>query len=169
MEESAYIYRKAVAMKMSRGRSIDSVLCASLYAACRKAGIPRTLKDISNMANIRKKDLTKAYRILVKNLDLKLEPYTPSDFVTRVSSMLGTCEKTRRDALDILKQAEAKGLCTGKHPMVLVSAAVYLAATINAESKTQKEISKVAGITNISIRNVSRLFSTRLDLSTYRK
>jgi len=169
MEESAYIYRKAVTMKMTRGRSIDSVLCASLYAACRKAGIPRTLRDIASVANIRKKDLTKAYRLLVRTLDLKTEPYTPADFVTRISSMIGTSEKTRRDALDILKQAEEKGLCAGKHPMVLVSAAVYLAATVNGENKTQKEISKASGITNISIRNVGRLFSEKLDLSHYQK
>lgn len=169
MEETAYIYRKAIALKMTRGRSIDSVLCAALYAACRKAGIPRTLRDIATAANIRKKDLTKAYRILIKNLDLKIEPYTPSDFVARVSSMIDASEKTRRDALDMLQQAESLGLCTGKHPMVLVSAAVYLAATVNGENKTQKEIGKVAGITNISIRNVSKLFSAKLDLSNYQK
>jgi transcription initiation factor TFIIB len=169
MEESAYIYRKAVAMKMTRGRSIDSVLCASLYAACRKAGIPRTLREIANVANVRKKDLTKAYRLLIRSLDLKIEPFDPSDFVTRVSSMIGTGEKTRRDALDILKKAEVKGLCTGKHPMVLVSAAVYLAAIANCENKTQKNIAKAAGITNISIRNISKLFASRLDLSHYQK
>jgi len=169
IEESAYIYRKAVALKMTRGRSIDSVLCASLYAACRKTGIPRTLRDIASAANIRKKDLAVAYRILVRSLDLKIEPYDPVDFVTKISSIIGINEKTRRNALDILKQAESEGLCTGKHPLVLVSAAVYLAAIANGENKTQKDISKAAGITNISIRNISKLFAARLDLSHYQK
>ena len=169
IEESAYIYRKAVAMKMTHGRSIESVLCASLYAACRKTDIPRTLRDIASTANIRKKDLAVAYRLLVRSLDLKIKPYDPIDFVTKISSMVDINEKTRRDALDILKQAEVEGLCTGKHPMVLASAAVYLAAIVNGENKTQKMISKVAGITNISIRNVSKLFEARLDLSKYQR
>ena len=167
IEESAYLYRKAVALKIN-GRSIDAILCASLYASCRKSGVPRTIKDIATAANIRKKDLTKAYRLLVTKLDLKTEPYDPVDFVTRVSSLIGTSEKTRRDAIDILKQAKSKGLCTGKHPMVLVSAAVYLAGIVNGESKSQKAVGKAAGITNISIRNVSKLFTLKLDLSHYK-
>ncbi len=168
IEEAAYIYRKTVDLKMSRGRNIESVLCASLYAACRKAGIPRTLIDIAKAANVRKRNVASTYRILLKNLDLKIEPYDPVDFLTRISTSVGASEKTKRDALNILKQAESKGLCTGKHPLVLASASVYLATLINNENKTQKEVSVAAGITSISVRNISKLFSKKLDLSHYK-
>ena len=89
VEETAYIYRKASAMKLTRGRGISSILYAALYAACRKTNTPRTLRDIAKTGNIRKGDLATAYRIMVKNLDLKLEPYDPVEFVTKIGSVIG--------------------------------------------------------------------------------
>lgn len=154
VEETAYIYRKAMARKMTRGRSIQSILCASLYAACRATNTPRTLRDIARAANIRKGILALSYRILIKTLDLKFKPYDPAEFVTRVSSSIGASEKTRRGALTILSKAEKMGICTGKHPMGLVGAALYYSSIINMEHKTQKQIAKACGITNVTIRNV---------------
>ena len=40
-ETAAVIYRKAVEKNLIRGRSIEGVVAAALYAACRQAGVPR--------------------------------------------------------------------------------------------------------------------------------
>ena len=164
VEETAYIYRKAIAMKMTQGRSIPSILCATLYAACRITNTPRTLRDIARAANIRKGNLALAYRILIKNLDLKIKPFDPAEFVTRVAVDLGVSEKAQRDALNILSRAEKIGISTGKHPMGLVGAALYHSCFLNLEHKTQEQIAKACGITNVTIRNVCSLFRKKLDL-----
>ena len=164
VEETAYIYRKAIAKKMTRGRSITSLLCASLYAACRATNTPRTLKDIARAANIRKGVLALSYRILIKTLDLKFKPYDPAEFVTRVAASIGVSEKTRRDALNILLKAEKMEICAGKHPMGLVGAALYYSAIINMEHKAQEQIAKACGITNVTIRNVWSFLREKLDL-----
>jgi transcription initiation factor TFIIB len=159
VEETAYIYRKAATMKLTRGRGISSILYAALYAACRKTGTPRTLRDIAKAGNIRKGDLATAYRIMVKSLDLKLEPYDPVEFVTKICSMIGVNENTRRNSLSLLLKAEDAGFSTGKNPMSLVAAAVYLATCINNEKKTQVEIARACGVSNVSVRNLIRLFT----------
>jgi len=69
VEKAAYIYRKALDKKLVRGRSIPGMMGSALYAACRKVGTPRTLKEIAETTNIRKKDLAAYYRLLVKELD----------------------------------------------------------------------------------------------------
>ena len=50
-ETAAMIYRKAALKKLARGRSIEGVTAAALYAACRQCLVPRTLDQISNIAN----------------------------------------------------------------------------------------------------------------------
>lgn len=164
VEETAYIYRKATALKLTRGRGISAILYASVYAACRKTNTPRTLRDIAKAGNISKGDLATGYRILAKNMDLQLDPYDPVEFVTKVCSMLGISENTRRSALEILSKAENAGFATGKNPMSLVGAAVYLATILNGEKKTQIEIAKSCGVSNVSVRNITKQFTEKLGL-----
>ena len=164
VEETAYIYRKAAALKLTRGRGISSILYASLYAACRKTSTPRTLRDIAKAGNIRKGDLATAYRIMVQSLDLKLEPYDPVEFVTKICSMINVSETARRNTLNLLLKAEDVGFSIGKNPMSLVAAAVYLATCTTGEKKTQVEIAKVCGVSNVSVRNITKLFKVKLDL-----
>ncbi|MFB5628982.1 MAG: transcription initiation factor IIB family protein, partial [Nitrosarchaeum sp.] len=72
IERAAYIYRKAVENKLVRGRSIPAMIASALYAACRDTETPRTLKDISDAGNIKKKDIARCYRLLYQELDLKM-------------------------------------------------------------------------------------------------
>src|SRR5512136_1857372 len=61
-ETAAMIYRKAALKNLVRGRSIEGVTAATLYAACRQCNVPRTLEEISNIANISKKEIGRTYR-----------------------------------------------------------------------------------------------------------
>lgn len=158
IEEAAYIYRKAVAKKLTRGRGIDTMLCASVYTSCRKNNIPRTLRDIAKVGNLGRGDLAHAYRIMVKSMDLKIAPYDPVEFVTKICSIINAGEKTRRIALDLISKAEENGFSTGKNPMSLVAAAIYVACIVTRESKTQTEVAKACGISNVAVRNLSGFF-----------
>jgi len=64
LEKAAYLYRKALEKKLVRGRSISAMIAASLYAACRDTETPRTLKDIADAANVKRKDISRCYRLL---------------------------------------------------------------------------------------------------------
>ncbi len=153
IEKAAYFYRKAMASKITMGRSSTSIICASLYAACREAHTPRTLNDIAHAGNITRKDLSRSYRNLIKTLDLRLKPYDSSEFITRISSEVGISEKTRRDALDLLSKVVEKEMSAGKNPMGLAAAVLYLSCIKNGEEKGQVDIAKAAGITAVTIRN----------------
>jgi transcription initiation factor TFIIB len=153
IEKAAYLYRKAMTSKITMGRSSTSIICASLYAACREAHTPRTLNDIAYAGNITRKDLSRSYRNLIKTLDLRLMPYDSSEFITRISSEVGISEKTRRDALDLLSRVVEKEMSAGKNPMGLAAAVLYLSCIKNGEEKNQADIAKAAGITAVTIRN----------------
>jgi len=73
IEESAYLFRKIAARKILAGRSTAAMLSATIYATCRITDTPRTLQDISDAANIKKKVLQRTYRFLAKEMDLVLK------------------------------------------------------------------------------------------------
>ncbi len=113
-EQAAYLYRKISAAKLTRGRSIQSLIVAALYAACRKTNTPRTLDDIANAANVEKKLLSRDLRTIIKELNLKLQQYDNTSFITRLSNDLGIKEKTKRDAFDILQNHKKKEFLMAK-------------------------------------------------------
>ena len=152
IEESAYLFRKIAARKILAGRSTAAMLSATIYATCRITDTPRTLQDISDAGNIKKKVLQRTYRFLAKEMDLSPEAYTPSEFVTRIAKGLSISEKTQRLTFKILDLCAKKQVSTSKNPMAMAAAAIHLASTINTEKVSQLKISKISGISAVTIR-----------------
>ena len=153
IEKAAYIYRKAMEKKLVRGRSIQGLVAACLYAACRNTETPRTLLDIANGMNIKKKDIARCYRLIFRELELKMPVVDPVKGVSRIASIAKLTEKSKRKAIEILNQAKETGLSAGKDPMGIAAASLYLACISTGEIKSQKEISMASGITEVTIRN----------------
>ena len=153
IEKASYIYRKSLERKLVRGRSIQGLVAACLYAACRNTETPRTIQDISNGMNIRKKDIARCYRLVFRELELKMPVVDPVKGVSRIASIAKLNEKTKRKAIQILNQAKDTGLAAGKDPMGIAAAALYLACISTGEIKSQKEIAIASGITEVTIRN----------------
>ena len=153
LEKAAYIYRKALERKLVRGRSIQGLVAACIYAACRNTETPRTLYDIANGMNIRKKDIARCYRLIFRELELKMPVVDPVKGVSRIASIAKLSEKSKRKAVLILNQAKETGIVAGKDPMGIAAASLYLACISTGEIKSQKEISLASGITEVTIRN----------------
>ena len=153
IEKAAFIYRKAMEKKLVRGRSIQGLVAACLYASCRTTETPRTLDDIANGINIRRKDVARCYRLIYRELELKMPVVDPVKGVSRIASIAGLGEKTKRKAILILNEAKRKYITAGKDPMGIAAAALYLACISTGETKSQKEISIASGVTEVTIRN----------------
>jgi len=153
LEKAAYIYRKALDKKLVRGRSISAMIAASLYAACRDAETPRTLNDVAEAANVKRKEISRCYRLLHHELEFKMPVVDSIQCIARISSKLEINEKTKRFAVKILKETQERKESAGKDPMGLAAAALYLSCVKNGMSVTQREIADVAGVTEVTIRN----------------
>ena len=153
IEKTAYIYRKALDRGLVRGRSILGLLAASLYAACRDTETPRTLTDVANGINITRKDVSRSYRLLLRELDLNMPVVDPINFMSRIASEAGLSEKVKRRALTILKDASKMEITAGKDPMGLAASALYLSCVMSGENTTQRVIAHAAGVTEVTIRN----------------
>ncbi len=164
IEKAAYIYRKALEKGLVRGRSISALIAAALYAACRDTETPRTLKDVAQVSNVKKKDIARCYRLLLRELDLKMPVVDPVKCVSRIASKAGLSEKTKRRAIEILRKAAETRTSAGKDPMGLAAAALYVACVLEGENKTQKDVAEAAGVTEVTIRNRYKGLKAALNL-----
>jgi len=165
VETAAYIYRKAVSAKLTRGRTMNSLISASLYAACRENNIPRTLDDISKAGNVEKRILSRDLRTIIKKLELNLNQYDTSSFISKISNNLNLKEKTKRDAFEILNRCEKEQITSGKHPVAQAAASLYISCIMNNEKMTQEKLAVESGISNVTIRNRVALIRTTLNLN----
>ncbi len=168
-ETAALIYRKAVEKNLIRGRSIESIVAASIYAACRTVGMPRTLDEVSKASELNKKKIGRAYRHLTKELNLNLKPTTPSSYIPQFCSKLNLDKAVARKAEEIVQEATELGIISGKGPTGVAAAAIYIAASLMKQPRTQKEIADVAGVTEVTIRNRYKEISQALNIEVATK
>lgn len=152
-EMASVIYRAALDDNLVQGRSIEAVASSSLYIACRKEGIPRSLDEFDRIARVDRNEIARTYRRLVVEQELEMEPIDPKQFVPRFCSELETGLEVQRRATEILEDSESEGLHSGKSPTGLAGAAIYLATLLCDEELTQSEIAAVARVTEVTIRN----------------
>lgn len=152
-ECSAKIYRDAVEKHLIRGRSIEGVAAASLYAACRMYKVPRTLNEIAEIARVDKKEIGRSFRFISNELNMNLNPTIASDFLTRFISELGLSNKCHQIAKKIIKMAKDRGLTSGRGPTGMCAAAIYASTLITKEKRTQRKIARISQVTEVTVRN----------------
>ena len=152
-ETASVIYRRALDEDLLPGRSIEGVATASLYAAARQAGTPRSLDEISNVSRVGKDEVARTYRYVVRELKLEIQPADPESYVPRFASDLDLSDEAERRARQLLQTAKEQGIHSGKSPVGLAAAAVYAASLLTNEKVTQGEVSEVANISEVTIRN----------------
>jgi transcription initiation factor TFIIB len=152
-ETASVIYRRALDEDLLPGRSIEGVATASLYAAARQAGTPRSLDEITSVSRVDKMELTRTYRYVVRELNLEVKPADPEQYVPRFASDLNLSEEVERRARMLLDRARERGVHSGKSPVGLAAAAVYAASLLTNEKVTQNQVSDVAEISEVTIRN----------------
>ncbi len=164
VENAAYIYRKISGAKLTRGRTMVSLVSASLYAACRKDNIPRTLDDIAVAGNVEKRILSRDLRTIIKKLELNLNQYDTASFISKISNNMNLKEKTKRDAFEILKLCENERITAGKHPVAQAAASLYISCVLNGEKMSQKRFAVESSISGVTIRNRAVLIKKTLKL-----
>lgn len=152
-DEASRIYNFVLQRGLVRGRSMESVIAACIYAACRSYSIPRTLDEIANASDVERKEIGRTYRFIMRKMGIKVKPSSPKDYISRFASILHLSPRTQNQSLKILKKADISELTSGRGPAGIAAAALYVSALLNDEKKTQREVADVAGITEVTIRN----------------
>ena len=152
-ETAALIYRKALITKIVRGRSIESVVAATIYLACRIHRIPRSLDEIVNETNVGRKKVGFAVRLVVSRVNINVPLPSAKDLIPRLSSDLMLEGRTVRRATEIINQAKENYVTIGKATGGIAGAALYIAGILEEDRRTQREIAQASRVTEVTIRN----------------
>jgi transcription initiation factor TFIIB len=116
-------------------------------------GIPRTLKEIANISNLKEREIARVYRKVMFELDLKIPQDDPIKKLVKIANKCEISEKAKRYAMKLMVEIIKKGLSAGKNPMGLAGAVLYVSCKNYDEDVTQREIAEAAGVTEVTIRH----------------
>jgi transcription initiation factor TFIIB len=151
-DEAALVYRRAASRGLVRGRTIQGMVAASIYIACRVMMAPRTLDEVSELLGVPKKELTLSYKAIVRGLELGIPPPRAEDFLRRFASRLDLPRQVEAKALELVRRAEKAERFHSKAPAGTVAACIYLASMLTGQKISQDRISEVAGVSEVTIR-----------------
>ena len=163
-DKTKQLVKEALESGLVRGRSIESVAAAAVYAACREMKIPRTFDEIARYTRSGRKDVARCYRLLIRKAAIKVPLSDPIDFIPRIGNILKLSSSTIRKAIDILNRAKKMGITAGKDPAGLAAAAIYIASLLSGEVRTQKEVAQAAQVTEVTVRNRYKELAKKLKI-----
>lgn len=164
-ETAAIIYRRALRAGLVRGRSIKALVTSSLYAACRMTNTPRPLREVAAVSTLDRKEISRCYRLLLRRLRIKMPINNPMEYVSKIASKAGISQRAQGRAIIILRESEGEKLTTGKDPVGLAAAALYIACLLEDEDVTQRSLADAAGVTEVTVRNRYKGLAEGLNLS----
>jgi transcription initiation factor TFIIB len=151
VDNAAYLYRRN--LTHVRGRSIEGMMAAILYLSCRLTGTPMNLKALTAASSRSRKEITRCYRFLQRDNNLKVPIDSPSQYIPRIASKTKLSQLAQNLAMRIILQAKTKHAVVGKSPLGMAAAALYIAAKTTQETVTQRELADAAEVTEVTVRN----------------
>jgi transcription initiation factor TFIIB len=164
-ETASMIYRRALQKQLIRGRTIQSIAVASIYMACRQCSVTRTLEDVALAATMTKKEAARNYRFLLRELNPEVPQVNPQGYISKIVSKLSLTGETEMLAISILRAASKLKLTSGRGPIGISAACIYISSQIMNERLTQGDIAKAAQVTEVTIRNRYKELAQKLNFT----
>jgi transcription initiation factor TFIIB len=163
-KEAIRLYKEAFKRKLLRGRSINGMVAACLYFACREKKIPRTLQEILDETSESAKNVRRCYRTLIRELNLKVPSTDPISLIPRFIAELGLDIDVEKATIKILQTFMGKFSTSGKDPKGLCAGALYLVCKIRNKKISQKEIANLVGVTEVTLRSRYKELTKKLNI-----
>jgi transcription initiation factor TFIIB len=161
LAEAERVFQAATQRGAFRGRNLGSSVGASLYAACRRFGLPRTLGEVSKAVGSRRSELGRAFKALSRNLGAPLPAVNLHSYLNRYAEELALSPQVRGTVEEMLREAQTHPEVSGLSPHGLVAALIYLASEKKGEPRSRTQVAKVGSVTEVTLRSTSRTL-TRL-------
>lgn len=146
-------YRNVLDRRLVAGRTIDSVVAACVYLANQELRTARSLDDVVRNSPATRKQITKAFRLIKQRLKVRVSVAVPEDYLGRYCGLLELPPMVLAECHQIVDRANELEIMHGKSPTGMAAAVVYIASRSTDRLRTQKEISDVSGVTEVTIRN----------------
>ena len=162
-ESALELFSSSSKVGIVRGRSSEKVAAASIYTACRMVNVPRTLDEVASRTSLNRNELSKLHRLITRKLKLQIHAAGTANFISRFSNKLGLPKIVEEEATKTIETLEANHYSHGISPNALLGATLYLACKKMKVRRSQLEIAKVVGTSEVTLRNRSKQIFTLLN------
>ena len=160
IESASMIYRNFEGQFDAKGKSVACMSAATIYMACKQCDVIRSLDEICKATGSSKEEkmnvklTAKYYRMLVMELGSKTAPVVTLDkYISKIANLAKLEVRVERLAAEIAEKTQDHNLADGKAPNGLAAAYLYIASTLLGQCILQRDVSSIAGITEVTIRN----------------
>lgn len=171
------LYKRAEEEKLLRGKTLNAVIAACIFIACRQAHVPRTFKEICHLTRVPKKTIGQCYKAIEQHFNLSqkseekgstqsalVTPGTePENLLARYCNHLDLPPNFQRVCADVIGLAREHGIAAGRSPVSIAGGAIYFVCHLLGHPKSSKDISVVAGTSEGTIKLVYRLYYRERD------
>lgn len=162
------LYKRSEEEKLLRGKSMEAVIAACIFIACRQAHVPRTFREICSLMDVSKKTLGQCYKALEQAFNLTpgasaqqkgASPSTgPETLLVRYCNHLDLPPSLQSMCGDIIVSARKHGIADGRSPVSIAAGAIFFTCQLQGKKKSIRDISAVAGVSEGTIKLVYRLY-----------
>jgi len=165
------LYKRADEEKLLRGKSLDAIIAACIFIACRQAHVPRTFREICQLTRVPKKTIGQCYKVLEQAFNLtpgasaagasKEPPRNiggPDKLLIRYCNHLDLPPNVQAMTADVVIEARKHGIADGRSPVSIAGGAIYFTSHLLGKPKSARDICGVAGVSESTIKLVYRLY-----------
>ena len=152
------MYRNIDGQINIKGKSVEGIAAAILFMACKQCGVIRTIEEIARGTSPTKKPKTKLasryYRTMVIETGHANTPAVAMEkYISKFANKAQVDSKVMRLALKMAEKTKNATIIDGRSPHGIAAAYLYIASTLLGHGILQREISAVADVTEVTIRN----------------
>ena len=171
--KAATIFLESLRRKLTLGRSYESIIGAAIFIAYAINKYPKSITKLAKKISVPKEKIFKCYQLLVRELEIKVSiNLRPQNFVSQFCSEVRADIVIEQRAREIIKGFQEKVNTSGKDPKGIAIGAIYLASKIEHRNNpqkhkkiTQKELSSIGDVTEVTLRNRYKEIEIELSLS----
>ena len=160
LETSSMIYRNLDGQIDVKGKSVVSITIATIYMACKQCNVVRSLEEIARgicaPKDVKSKTKLAAryYRTIVMEIGTSTSSVVTMDkYISKIANITKTDVRVERLALEIASKTKNSSLADGKAPNGIAAAYLYIASILLGQNVLQRDVSSIAGVTEVTIRN----------------
>jgi len=160
LETASMIYRNLDGHVDVKGKSVASITAATIYMACKQCDVVRSLEEICRGicapkdVKSKTKLAAKYYRTMVMEMGQLNAPVVTMDkYISKIANMTQTEVRVERLALEIAEKTKDNSIADGKAPNGIAAAYLYVASVLLGQNVLQRDVSSIAGVTEVTIRN----------------
>jgi transcription initiation factor TFIIB len=160
LETTSMIYRNLDGHIDVKGKSVACITAATVYMACKQCNVVRSLEEIcqgivpAKDVKSKTKLAARYYRTMVMEMGtIKAPVLTMDRYISKIANMTQTEVRVERLALEIAEKTKDNSISDGKSPNGIAAAYLYVASVLLGQNVLQRDVSSIAGVTEVTIRN----------------